>query len=563
MLTSVVRVTTLSAPRLHASRWLSTAAKATQFKVEMLGGKDAGIALFTMDRPDARNALGRQFMAEFRQALDQVRFDPKVRVVILRSVVPKVFCAGADLKERLGMTQPEAAASSRGYRTGFTDLEQLPMPTIAAIEGAALGGGMEMALACDLRIAGAKAILGFPETSLAILPGAGGTQRASRLIGISKAKELIFTSRRLNSEAAEKVGLVDYAVPEGKAYEKALDIAREILPNGPVGVRMAKEAIMRGSEVDIASGMAIENACYAQVIPTKDRIEGLVAFKEKRKPQYTGEYGKQYQYFQQIVAVYESEPDNYARLSGLMQGMQETGQPPSEIVKDLAPAFSETVNHVADIRRYTKSGRARQTAAEDTAMASGDAEKHELNEPWAIWEQREQGKNMSYGDKLFKLCTFSTVEEFWGYWNNIPSPSQVLFDGFTRKKFADRTVEGFAVFKEDIVPEWEDPENKNGGEWSIRKEVGAQELDEFWEKLVLGAIGELIDPGNEVTGVRVIHKNNKKDKKDSGNNYRYEIWLRGLSRAKADEIRNRTMDVVNSGSSGAPWVSNEFVYKKH
>ncbi|ETN17536.1 hypothetical protein PPTG_05320 [Phytophthora nicotianae INRA-310] len=149
MLTSVVRVTTLSAPRLHASRWLSTAAKATQFKVEMLGGKDAGIALFTMDRPDARNALGRQFMAEFRQALDQVRFDPKVRVVILRSVVPKVFCAGADLKERLGMTQPEAAASSRGYRTGFTDLEQLPMPTIAAIEGAALGGGMEMALACD------------------------------------------------------------------------------------------------------------------------------------------------------------------------------------------------------------------------------------------------------------------------------------------------------------------------------------------------------------------------------------------------------------------------------
>ncbi|KAG2787048.1 hypothetical protein PC129_g7803 [Phytophthora cactorum] len=289
MLTSVVRAKALNAPRLHAARWMSTATNATQFKVEMLGGKDAGIALFTMDRPEARNALGRQFMAEFRQALDQVRFDPKARVVILRSVVPKVFCAGADLKERLGMTQPEAAASSRGYRMGFTDLEQLHMPTIAAIEGAALGGGMEMALACDLRIAGAKAILGFPETSLAILPGAGGTQRASRLIGISKAKELIFTSRRLNSEAAEKVGLADYAVPEGKAYDKALEIAREILPNGPVGVRMAKEAIMRGSEVDIASGMAIENACYAQVIPTKDRIEGLVAFKEKRKPQYTGE----------------------------------------------------------------------------------------------------------------------------------------------------------------------------------------------------------------------------------------------------------------------------------
>ncbi|KAL4154987.1 hypothetical protein PRNP1_007101 [Phytophthora ramorum] len=290
MVFTTMLLRTTAALQQTGGRWISAAATtATQFKLEMLGGKDAGIALFTMDRPETRNALGRQFMAEFRQALDQVRYDPKVRVVIVRSVVPKVFCAGADLKERLGMSPPEAAASSRGYRTGFTDLEQLPMPTIAAIEGAALGGGMEMALACDLRIAGAKAILGFPETSLAILPGAGGTQRASRLIGISKAKELIFTSRRLNSEAAEKVGLADYAVPEGKAYDKALEIAREILPNGPVGVRMAKEAIMRGSEVDIATGMAIENACYAQVIPTKDRIEGLVAFKEKRKPQYKGE----------------------------------------------------------------------------------------------------------------------------------------------------------------------------------------------------------------------------------------------------------------------------------
>ncbi|TDH68839.1 hypothetical protein CCR75_000345 [Bremia lactucae] len=281
-------------PRCFA-RFLATQAKATQFKVEALHGKDTGIVVFNMDRPNARNALGSQFMAEFRQALDQVRFDPTVRVIVVRSIVDNVFCAGADLKERIGMTPSEnserlvgnpvflqAAASSRSYRMGFLDLEQLPMPTIAAIEGAALGGGLEMALACDLRIAGAKAILGFPETSLAILPGAGGTQR------ISKAKELIFTSRRLNSESAEKIGLVDYAVSEGKAFDKALEIAREILPNGPVGVRMAKEAIMKGAEVDISSGMAIENACYAQVIPTKDRIEGLVAFKEKRKPQYTG-----------------------------------------------------------------------------------------------------------------------------------------------------------------------------------------------------------------------------------------------------------------------------------
>ncbi|CEG43691.1 enoyl-hydratase isomerase domain-containing protein [Plasmopara halstedii] len=289
LLGSLVRASTLYKSKGLTSRWRNTLAKATQFKVQMLDGEDEGIVVFNMDRPEARNALGSQFMAEFRQALDQVRYDPKARVIVLRSVIPKVFCAGADLKERLTMTQSEAAACSRGYRIGFTDLEQLPMPTIAAIEGAALGGGLEMALACDLRIAGAKAILGFPETSLAILPGAGGTQRASRLIGISKAKELIFTSRRLDSKAAEKIGLVDHAVPEGMAYDRALELAREILPNGPIGIRMAKEAIMRGSEVDISSGMAFENACYAQVIPTKDRIEGLKAFKEKRKPQYTGE----------------------------------------------------------------------------------------------------------------------------------------------------------------------------------------------------------------------------------------------------------------------------------
>lgn len=163
------------------------------------------------------------------------------------------------------------------------------MPTIAAIEGAALGGGLEMALSCDFRIAGAKALLGCPETSLAIIPGAGGTQRLPRLIGLSKAKELIYTSRRIGADAAEKIGLVDYAVDENEALTKALELAREILPNGPIGVRMAKEAITKGFEVDQATGMAIERACYAQVIPTKDRMEGLQAFREKRKPTYKGE----------------------------------------------------------------------------------------------------------------------------------------------------------------------------------------------------------------------------------------------------------------------------------
>lgn len=228
-------------------------------------------------------------MQEFRAALDNVRFDTAVRAVVLRSAVPKAFCAGADLKERALMTKPEVAAFVHGLRTAFADLSSLPMPTIAAIEGSALGGGLEMAIACDFRIAGAEATLGLPETGLAIIPGAGGTQRLPRLIGVSKAKELTFTGRKLNSTAALSIGLVDYAVDAGKAYDKALELAREILPNGPIAVRMAKEAINRGIEVDLDSGFAIERACYAQVIPTSDRLEGLQAFKEKRKPVYKGE----------------------------------------------------------------------------------------------------------------------------------------------------------------------------------------------------------------------------------------------------------------------------------
>ncbi|TMW56019.1 hypothetical protein Poli38472_008667 [Pythium oligandrum] len=196
-------------------------------------------------------------------------------------------------------------------------------------------------------------------------------------------------------------------------------------------------------------------------------------------------------------------------------------------------------------------------------LATNETKRHELQTGWSFWEQREIAKNMAYSEKLSKLCTFRTVEEFWGYWNNIPKPSQVLFDGFTRKRFSDgRAIESFAVFKEGIGPEWEDPENKRGGEWSIRKEVPAEVLDECWERLVLGAIGELFDPANEITGVRVIHKN-KKDKKEPGNNYRFEIWLRSTDRSVADEIRGRVLDVMNPQNPGPAWVAREFVHKNH
>lgn len=255
----------------------------------MLTGAHEGIAVVTLNRPGSKNALGKAMMNEFRATLDRLRFDPSVRVVILKSSVPKVFCAGADLKERAEMTKPEVAAFVYGLRTSFSSLSSLPMPTIAVIEGAALGGGLELAMACDFRIAGEGSLLGLPETGLAIIPGAGGTQRLPRLVGLSKAKELTFTGRKINPMEGERIGLITKATEAGKAYESAIALAAEILPNGPVAVRMAKEAIDKGIEVDISSGMTIEQACYAQVIPTTDRLEGLKAFREKRKPVYKGE----------------------------------------------------------------------------------------------------------------------------------------------------------------------------------------------------------------------------------------------------------------------------------
>lgn len=260
-----------------------------EIRLERLGGEDEGIVLLGLDRPAAKNALGRQLVEELQQALGDLRRDAAARVLVLHSLVPGVFCAGADLKERAGMTQAEAEAFVHGLRSLFTELESLSMPVLAVLEGAAFGGGLELALAADLRVAGAEAKMGLVETSLAIIPGAGGTQRLPRLIGSARAKELIFTSRRFGATEAERLGLVARVAPAGGALAAALELAREILPNGPVALRMAKLAINRGLDLDQASGLAFERACYAQVLPTQDRLEGLAAFKEKRKPRYRGE----------------------------------------------------------------------------------------------------------------------------------------------------------------------------------------------------------------------------------------------------------------------------------
>jgi methylglutaconyl-CoA hydratase len=208
---------------------------------------------------------------------------------VIHSLVPGAFCAGADLKERAAMAPEEADRFVRGIRASFAELADFPTPVLAAMEGAAFGGGLELALAADLRLAGLGATMGLVETALAIIPGGGGTQRLPRLIGLSRAKELIFTSRRISAEEAGRLGLVDRVVPAGEALDAALALGREILPNGPLALRLAKRALNGGVDGDLAAGLALEEACYAQVIPTQDRLEGLAAFREKRPPKYRGE----------------------------------------------------------------------------------------------------------------------------------------------------------------------------------------------------------------------------------------------------------------------------------
>lgn len=247
-----------------------------------------GIATITLNRPEAANAFSLQMLYDFHEVLHDIKFNKEVRVVILTSAGASVFCAGADLKERATMDEQQVRRTVALIRSNVNDVENLPQPVICALNGSAFGGGLELALACDIRIAQTNALLGLTETSLAIIPGAGGTQRLPRLIGAGKAKELIYTARRINALEAERIGLVEYMVPIERLLDEAQKLALEMVGNGPLAMQQAKYAINNGLEVDLHTGLALEQKAYEVLIPTKDRIEGLTAFKEKRKPNYKG-----------------------------------------------------------------------------------------------------------------------------------------------------------------------------------------------------------------------------------------------------------------------------------
>ncbi|XP_004607179.2 enoyl-CoA hydratase domain-containing protein 2, mitochondrial isoform X1 [Sorex araneus] len=290
----LLRASTL-ARRLPRPRGCASgpAAAAPEIQVRALEGPHQGIAEILMDRPRARNALGNVFVSQMLEALAQLRGDRQVRVLLFRSVVKGVFCAGADLKEREQMNEAAVGAFVQRLRGLMSEIAAFPAPTIAAMDGHALGGGLELALACDLRVAASSAVMGLIETTRGLLPGAGGTQRLPRCLGVPLAKELIFTGRRLTGTQAQALGLVNHTVAQNEegtaAYLRARELAQEILPQAPIAVRLSKVAIDQGMEVDIASGMAIEGLCYAQNIPTRDRLEGMAAFREKRSPKFVGE----------------------------------------------------------------------------------------------------------------------------------------------------------------------------------------------------------------------------------------------------------------------------------
>ena len=240
-----------------------------------------------LNRPAARNALSRALLESFCEELEKVAVRREVRALIITGN-DKSFCAGADLKERKGMSLEETRSFVRLIRGTMDLVERLPMPTLAAIEGFAFGGGCELALACDLRVLGKSATVGLTECALGIIPGAGGTQRLPKLIGPAKAKELIFTARRLSADDALAVGLANHVVPAGEAQSKALAIGAEIAKCAPLSVESAKAAINGGLGMGIQEGLILEARAYEVTLFTEDREEALQAFQEKRPPVFHG-----------------------------------------------------------------------------------------------------------------------------------------------------------------------------------------------------------------------------------------------------------------------------------
>ncbi|HJM44226.1 MAG: enoyl-CoA hydratase-related protein [Nitrospinota bacterium] len=255
--------------------------------------KTGRILTVTMNRPEALNALDPETESRMREVFDDFREDDGLWAAILTGAGEKAFCAGADIKKTIASVLDESAWVQRKSHLGGRDvyhaLENQTKPILSAVNGYALGGGLELALCCDIRIASETASLGLPEVSLGIMPGAGGTQRLSRVVGMARALDLVLTGERIDARAALSIGLVTRVVPPGELMKTARALAENICRKAPLSVRFAKEAVRRGAEMNLADGLAFENTLFTLLRGTQDAKEGTSAFAEKRKPEFRGE----------------------------------------------------------------------------------------------------------------------------------------------------------------------------------------------------------------------------------------------------------------------------------
>lgn len=248
--------------------------------------EEEGIGFITVNRPELRNALNIDTLLEIEKALDVLRDDENIRVIIFTGAGEKSFAAGADINQLSKRTMIDALKPN--MTATYRKIEDYEKPTIAAINGYALGGGLELALACDIRVASLNAKVGLPEVGLGIMPGAGGTQRLSRIIGKGKAMELILTGDVITAAEAERLNLISKAVPQEELMGTAKEYARRISLKGPLALRMAKAAVNRGADMEMETALYLEKLAQTILIGSEDKLEGTQAFLEKRTPQFKG-----------------------------------------------------------------------------------------------------------------------------------------------------------------------------------------------------------------------------------------------------------------------------------
>jgi enoyl-CoA hydratase len=254
----------------------------------LLVEKDGPVAVLIINRPKVLNALNGETVRELGEAVEQLERDDEVAVVIITGAGDRAFVAGADIAFMQNLTPMEAREFAIMGQRVLSRIENLAKPVIAAVNGFALGGGCELAMACDIRVASEKAKFGQPEVNLGIMAGFGGTQRLPRLVNVGLAKEILFTADMIDAERAKAIGLVNHVVPAEQLLDFCKDLARRIASRGPVAVRLTKEAVNAGAQMDIDRALGLEADLFALTFTTRDREEGIAAFLEKRKPQFTG-----------------------------------------------------------------------------------------------------------------------------------------------------------------------------------------------------------------------------------------------------------------------------------